>query len=87
MKKVIYYNEFSPETGIRLVWERGYEIRCSIDNGVVTLTANKEGLLSLANHLVNLAQEVVPSGGHIHLDDYNCLEDGSAELIISKKIT
>lgn len=53
----------------------------------VLISANNEGLLSLANHLLTLAQKEVPIGSHIHLDEYNSLEEGSIDLIIEKKET
>ena len=37
---------------------------------------------SLARIFADLAEE--PPGSHIHLDAYNSLEDGSAELIVEK---
>ena len=40
--------------------------------------------MSLARHLLVLAQEEAPSGSHIHLDSFNSLEDGSVELILDK---
>ena len=40
--------------------------------------------MSLARHLLVLAQEEAPSGCHIHLDEFNSLEDGSVELILDK---
>ena len=45
-------------------------------------SANREGLISLANILVDLAKE--GPGAHVHLDENNSLEDGSAELIIER---
>ncbi|WP_420330042.1 Imm32 family immunity protein [Parachlamydia acanthamoebae] len=39
----------------------------------------------MANHLLNLAQEKVPTNCHFHLDENNSLEKGSTELIIQKK--
>ena len=50
----------------------------------VVISANREGLISMVNHLLNLAQVDVPCGTHIHLDEYNALEDGSIDLIIEK---
>ena len=50
----------------------------------IVISANKEGLLSLANHLVNLAQYDIPVGSHIHLDQYNSLEKGSNDVIFQK---
>lgn len=51
----------------------------------VCIEANKEGLISLARHILELAQEDVPEFEHIHLDEYNSLEDNSAELTIVKR--
>jgi len=65
-------------------WENGFEISVKIEGGIVKLAANREGLVSLANHLLNLTQNEVPPGYHLHFDEYNSLEDGSAELVIEK---
>lgn len=48
------------------------------------ISANNEGLLSLARHLLTLVQNEVPIGTHIHLDEYNLLEEGSIDLIVEK---
>ena len=63
-------------------WVDGFEITVRIDNGTAVISANREGLISLANHLKSLAEE--PSGSHIHLDVYNSLEEGSSELSFEK---
>ena len=65
-------------------WIDGFEITVRIDNGTAVISANREGLISLANHLKSLAEE--PSGSHIHLDVYNSLEEGSSELIFEKAV-
>ena len=64
---------------MELNWVDGFEINVRIENGDAVISANREGLLSLANHLKSLAEE--PPGSHIHLDAYNSLEEGSLELI------
>ena len=64
-------------------WEDGFTIAVKIENNAVIITANKEGLLSLANHLTALAQDNAP-GAHFHLDEHNSLEESSTELIIEK---
>ena len=79
--------KYNPEKGIEYKWENGFEIETKIDDAVIKITANKEGLTSLANHLLNLAQEDIPFGYHLHFDEYNALEEGSIELIIEKKHT
>ena len=84
MKISLDIPDYSPETGIVLKWEDDAEIKVSAENGEVLIEANVDGLTSLANHLLNLAQTTVPSGAHIHLDEHNSLEDGSSDLIIAK---
>ncbi len=68
---------------MELNWIDGFEINVRIDNDTAVISANREGLLSLANHLKSLAEE--PPGSHIHLDAYNSLEEGSSQLILEKK--
>ena len=84
MKMTLDIPDYSPETGVVLKWENDAEIKVSNVDGEVLIEANADGLTSLANHLLNLAQAAVPSGAHIHLDEHNSLEDGSSPLIITK---
>ncbi len=63
-------------------WIDGFSIAVSEDNGIVTISANREGLQSLAGQLATLA-DAVP-GDHIHYDEYNSLEEGSVEMIIER---
>ena len=63
-------------------WVDGFSITVKEDNGIVTISANREGLQSLAGQLATLA-DAVP-GDHIHYDEYNSLEEGSVEMIIER---
>ena len=45
-------------------WVDGFKIRVKVDHGAVVITANREGMLSLAKQLTALA-EAAP-GQHIH---------------------
>ena len=63
-------------------WMDGFELRVTVRNGEAVLSANREGLLSLAEQLKALAEE--KPGSHLHYDDGNALEEGSASLIIEK---
>ena len=65
-----------------LIWEDGFTIEVHVQKGTAVISANREGLLSLANHLKTLAEEA--PGSHIHLDELNALEDGSCELILER---
>ena len=72
------------DDAIELVWDDNYKIKTSTPYDTITIEANRDGLLSLARHLLLLAQEEVPNGSHFHFDEFNSLEDSSVELIISK---
>ena len=63
-------------------WVDGFEIRVTVDSGAAVISANREGLLSLAEQLAALADG--QPGDHIHYDEHTSLEAGSAELIIER---
>lgn len=65
---------------MKIKWHDGFSVKVKAGNGEVCISANREGLLSLADQLTALANE--EAGTHIHYDDYNSLEEGSDELII-----
>ena len=68
---------------MEIEWVDGFEIRVKVDHDAVVISANKEGMLSLAKQLTALA-EAAP-GQHIHYDEDNSLENGSAEMIIVRE--
>ena len=84
MKIEISLPDYDAYTGINLQWVHGAVIKTRIEDSELLLTANKEGLLSLAYHLIALAQDNVPIHKHIHYDDSNSLEAGSASIIIER---
>ena len=61
-------------------WNDGASVRMTVNNVTALVSANREGLKSLALQLNALADE--KQGSHIHYDAYNALEDGSNDLII-----
>ena len=67
---------------MEIEWVNGHEIRTSVENGEILISANREGLLSLAKQLTALADGV--PGDHIHYDAYSALEEGSAEMVIER---
>ena len=70
---------------MEMKWIDGFSIAVKVEDNAVTITANKEGLLSLANHLTALAQDNAHGhGAHFHLDEHNSLKENSTELIIEK---
>ena len=81
---VIKTLDYCTEKGLQLQWEKDFAIFVNALENEVTIRANKSGLISLARHLLTLAQDSAPKHSHIHLDEYNSLEEGSAELILEK---
>ncbi len=67
---------------MELRWRDGFEIRVTAGRGAAVISANREGLLSLAAQFAALAE--APPGQHIHYDAFNSLEEGSWELIVEK---
>ena len=67
---------------MKIEWKDGSVIRVRIDRDTAVISANREGLLSLAGQLAALA-DAAP-GSHIHYDEDNSLEDGSSEMIVEK---
>lgn len=80
----IAIGSYSSEGGLRLVWEDGFEIDGSCEDGEMVIRANGPGLVSLARHLSTLAEDGVPSGSHIHLSAGQELEDSSLSLILER---
>ena len=67
---------------MEIKWHDGFTIKVNINDETAVISANREGLLSLSAQLACLAYG--EAGSHIHYDEYNSLENGSAELIIEK---
>ena len=63
-------------------WIDGFEIRTAVKSNNIVISANREGLLSLAKHLTALADG--EPGDHVHYDEVNSLEEGATEIIIER---
>ena len=63
-------------------WVDGFKTMAVIENSKIVISANREGLLSLAKHLTTLADS--KPGDHVHYDEYNSLKEGSAVIIIER---
>ena len=83
MKMEIKIPQYKPRDGLQLEWENNFSIKV-INDDAITIKGNRAGLISLARHLLTLAQIEVPDGYHIHLDENNSLEDGSVDLILER---
>ena len=84
MKVELDVPRYSPTEGIRINWDDAFEISVSSAGSDIRISANRAGLRSLARILLTLADERVPAGRHVHLDDSNSLEDGSTGLVIER---
>ena len=67
---------------MRVEWVDGFEIKAVVENGEIVISANREGMISLARQLTVLADGA--PGDHVHYDEQNSLEEGSAEMIIER---
>ena len=67
---------------MKVEWVEGFEIQVKIQDGTAVISANKEGLLSLAKQFTALAEGI--QGDHIHYDEHNSLEDGSSEMVVER---
>ena len=67
---------------MEIKWVDGFTISTEVQGDEVVVSANREGLLSLAGILTALAEG--QPGDHIHLDEHNSLEEGSIGLILEK---
>jgi hypothetical protein len=86
MHEDIELGTYSEEGGLRLPsWIPGYRLRVDAAGEGATISANAQGLRSLAQHLLTLAEESVPLGVHAHLEPGLELEDGSLALILDKQ--
>ncbi|MGW4517167.1 Imm32 family immunity protein [Streptomyces sp. NPDC004393] len=67
MEHIVQVPDYRPGGGIQLSWDEDFEIAVSVSGSEVSIKANREGLVSLARHLLTLAQDQVHGGAHIHL--------------------
>ena len=67
---------------MEIKWIDDFEIKAVANNREIVISANREGMLSLAKHLTALADGA--PGDHIHYDENNSLAAGSTEMIIER---
>lgn len=76
--------EYAKEYGVWPITGGPYVLEVHLDpKGTVVISGDKEGLITLARHLLTLAQDEVPLGAHIHYDD-NLLEENSLDLVVGR---
>jgi hypothetical protein len=75
---------------MKINWTGNFSIKTEFDKdkkegNSFYIIANKDGLLSLANILTDMANDEIYSGWHLHLDEWSGLEKGSVELTLMKE--
>ncbi|MGW2559473.1 Imm32 family immunity protein [Streptomyces sp. NPDC001514] len=65
-------------------WEDDARIEVRNLGGEIVIEANAAGLRTLAGHLLTLAEDGTPDGTHLHLEESNGLEEGSAALVLER---
>ncbi|GAB3814679.1 Imm32 family immunity protein [Micromonospora zhanjiangensis] len=77
---------YDPALGVATWWNDGTVLRAEVWDSperTVVISGNPAGLVSLARHLLTLAQDAVPDGRHLDFDTYcGWLEEGSAAIRI-----
>ena len=77
---------YDPDLGVGTFWDDESRIRVEIWDSPetnVVVSGNAAGLVSLARHLLTLAQADVPDGRHLDFDTYGgWLDEGSVGLRI-----
>ncbi|WP_327402601.1 hypothetical protein OG194_22375 [Streptomyces sp. NBC_01288] len=65
-------------------WEESARIEVRDLGREIVIEANSAGLKTLAGHLLTLAQDGTPDGAHLHLEENDGLEEGSASLVLER---
>jgi len=84
MERTVKIGSYSSDRGLHLEWSPGFEIEVQAHSREIVIRANRAGLMSLAQHMLTLAEDSVPSGTHVHLDASQELEDASLDLVIER---
>jgi hypothetical protein len=65
--------EYNSEVGVSTWWDDSAYLRAEVESSpepTVVISGNQAGLISLARHLISLAQSGVPDGSHFNFDTY-----------------
>jgi hypothetical protein len=84
MNVTVQVYEYDPSHGIQYEWDEKDFLSITIRSGTAHVLADKEGLRLLARILLTLAQDDVPAGAHVHIDDFAGAVQGSQELILER---
>jgi hypothetical protein len=74
--------DYDENRGVQRGLQGNSRILVKVLGNTVAIQSNPEGLITLAKHLLTLAQPTVPDGFHCHYDAGHQLEVGSAHLVL-----
>ena len=87
MKKIaLNINEYNASRWFIFPREWDHSISIKKEHWEIVLKCNRDWLVSLAQILIQLAQDDFENNYHIHLDEYWGLEDWSEQFIIQKSL-
>ena len=84
MEVTIEIVDYDRRTGLGFWRDEQDLIRADFLHDAVRIVGNPSGLTALARYLLTLAQSGVPSGAHIHLDDFSGLPADSVPLVLER---
>ena len=69
-----------------VIWEADSKYEISVQKNSVVISANKDGLISLAKQMLYMANNDLLAGSHVHYDSFfTKMSDECIELVIEKK--
>ncbi len=72
--------------GLDIIWEDNSKYAINIEQNNVVISANKQGLISLAKQMLYMAYNDLPKGSHVHYDSFfTKMELEIIELVIEKE--
>jgi hypothetical protein len=84
-KVTISVPDYADAGGLVFRSTRDASIRVTQSENETVILANAAGLTELATRLLALAQDGLPEGFHLHLDDGTVLQPGSAGLVLERE--
>lgn len=70
---------------VDVIWDKGANFTATTDGVNIIIKANKSGLMSLAKQMIYMAYNDLPSGSHIHYDDFLLPNIGDEYCLVIEK--
>jgi hypothetical protein len=83
VEHIVHVPDYHPGAGLRFSWDDDFEIAMSVSSTEVSIKANRAGLVTLARHLLTLAQDGVHEGAHLYMTADQEI-DANVDLILER---